>query len=76
MTIETAATSSAWTAAEALIREYASQLGVSLEFQHFDDEIRNLAREYGPPKGVLLLARDRDGYVGCGGLRRFSERRV
>lgn len=73
MTIETAATPSSWTAAEALIREYASRLGVSLEFQHFDDEIRNLAREYGPPKGVLLLARDRDGYVGCGGLRRLSE---
>jgi GNAT superfamily N-acetyltransferase len=73
VTIEPAATPAAWAAAETLIREYAAQLGISLEFQHFDDEIRNLTREYGPPRGVLLLARDEDGYAGCGGLRRFSD---
>ncbi len=73
VTIERAATPAAWAAAETLIREYAAQLGVSLEFQHFDDEVRNLTREYGPPRGVLLLARDEDGDAGCGGLRRFSD---
>ena len=73
MTLERASTPHAWAAAEALIREYAASLGISLAFQRFDDEIRNLSAEYGSPAGVLLLARDRDNYVGCGGLRRFSE---
>jgi GNAT superfamily N-acetyltransferase len=73
VTIERASTAAAWAAAEALIREYAASLGVSLAFQHFEDEVANLARQYGPPDGVLLLARDSDGYVGCGALRRFSQ---
>ena len=73
MTIERAATTDTWAAAETLIREYAASLDVSLEFQRFDDEIRNLPSEYGPPTGVLLLARDQDGYVGCGAVRRFSD---
>jgi len=73
MTIERAATPEAWVGAEALIREYATSLGISLEFQHFDDEIRNLSGDYGPPDGALLVARDSDEYVGCGALRRFSD---
>lgn len=73
MTLERAATAEAWTAAETLIREYAASLGISLEFQSFDDEIANLPHEYGESHGVFLLARDLSGYAGCGGLRRFSE---
>ena len=72
MDIVRAATPETWSAGERLIREYAGSLGVSLEFQHFADEIGNLAGEYGAPHGVLLLARDDDGYIGCGGIRRFS----
>ena len=73
VTIERAATSDEWAAAEMLIREYALSLGISLEFQHFEEEIGNLADEYGRPHGVLLIARDRNGYAGCGGVRRFSD---
>lgn len=72
MTVGRATTAEAWAAAEALIREYATSLGISLEFQQFDDEVENLAREYGPPHGMMLLARDQDGYIGCGGWRRLS----
>jgi ribosomal protein S18 acetylase RimI-like enzyme len=72
MTIERATTAGAWAAAQVLIREYAASLGVSLTFQDFDDEIANLPREYGPPHGAMLLAREEDGYVACGALRRFS----
>jgi GNAT superfamily N-acetyltransferase len=73
VTIEPAASGEMWAAAKALVREYAASLGVSLEFQHFEDEVRNLASEYGPPGGVMLLACDSGGYVGCVALRRFSE---
>jgi len=72
MTIEPASTAEAWVEAEKLIREYAASLGVSLDFQQFDDEIANLPRDYGAPDGMMLLARHRDTYVGCGALRRFS----
>ena len=62
-----------WATARRLIEAYAASLHVDLSFQNFDDEISNLAREYGPPGGALLLA-ERDGAtIGCAGLRRFSE---
>ncbi|HEY2432097.1 MAG TPA: GNAT family N-acetyltransferase [Vicinamibacterales bacterium] len=73
MTIERAASHDAWAAAELLIREYAASLGVSLEFQHFDDEITHLAREYGPPHGLMLLARGDGDDLGCGALRGLSD---
>jgi ribosomal protein S18 acetylase RimI-like enzyme len=73
VTIEPARTGEAWAAAETLIREYAASLGVSLEFQQFDEEIANLSREYGPPHGVMLLAREAGDYIACGALRRFSD---
>ena len=56
-----------------LIREYAMSLGISLEFQRFDEEIQNLPREYGPPAGAFLLARENGEVLGGGGLRRFSD---
>ncbi len=72
MTIERAGPET-WASAEKLIREYAASLGISLEFQQFDDEIAHLSREYGPPDGVMLLARDRGADLACGALRRLPE---
>ena len=52
-----------------LFREYADALGVSLDFQGFDEELATLPGAYAPPHGILLLARrDRD-VAGCVGLR-------
>ena len=62
-----------WATARRLIEAYAASLHVDLSFQNFDDEISDLAREYGPPGGALLLA-ERDGAtIGCVGLHKFSE---
>jgi ribosomal protein S18 acetylase RimI-like enzyme len=56
-------------AARALIREYQASLGIDLEFQHFSDEVARLGEIYGPPGGVLLLARIGGVAVGCVGVR-------
>jgi GNAT superfamily N-acetyltransferase len=65
---------SLWDVARRLVDEYAASLQIDLSFQNFAQEVRHLETEYGPPHGHFLLAR-RDGtFVGCGGLRRFSER--
>jgi carbonic anhydrase len=62
-----------WREAGRLLREYAASLEVTLEFQDFDEELRHLPDEYGPPGGCFFLA-DQDGaFVGCGALRRFSD---
>jgi len=56
-----------------LFRGYAASLPVDLDYQDFDDELAALPGKYAPPKGVLLLARDADGALGCVGLRALAE---
>jgi putative acetyltransferase len=61
-----------WDAARVLVREYAASLGISLDFQNFDDELKQFESEYAPPTGTFLLARNEVDFLGCGALRRFS----
>ena len=57
-----------------LFIEYASTLGVSLDFQDFAAEVSTLPGDYRPPSGRLLLAYRGNQPAGCIGLRRFSDR--
>jgi GNAT superfamily N-acetyltransferase len=53
----------------ALLRAYASSLPISLDFQHFEDELASLPGDYAPPRGALLVARSGNAVVGCVALR-------
>lgn len=55
-----------------LLLEYAASLPFALDFQDFDREVAELAGEYGPPFGTLLVVRDGDRMVGCVALRPFE----
>jgi ribosomal protein S18 acetylase RimI-like enzyme len=57
-----------------LFREYADSLGVDLEYQGFEEELRGLPGDYAPPSGMLLLARDADTPAGCVAVRRIDDR--
>ena len=59
------------TAIVALLREYEASLGISLCFQDFETEVASLPGAYGPPRGQLLLLRDRttNDLVGCVAVR-------
>ena len=61
-----------WETARELVREYAASLNVSLDFQNFDEELKHFEKEYAPPSGTFLLARNEGEFLGCGALRRFS----
>ena len=63
---------SLWEVARVLVREYAASLGVSLDFQNFDDELQHFETKYARPDGAFLLARSGAEFLGCGALRRFS----
>jgi putative acetyltransferase len=63
---------SLWEVARVLVREYAASLGVSLDFQNFDDELLHFETKYAPPDGTFLLARNAGEFLACGALRRFS----
>jgi GNAT superfamily N-acetyltransferase len=62
-----------WLAARGLVREYAVSLDFDLCFQDFAHELETLSTEYGPPGGHFVLASWSGAFVGCGGLRRFTD---
>lgn len=55
-----------------LFEEYATSLGISLDFQHFDKELATLPGDYAPPGGRLLLALSEGQVAGCVALRPLS----
>lgn len=56
-----------------LFKEYASQIGIGLEFQNFEEEVRNLERQYARPQGVIYLIFDLKGAaIGCFGIRKLE----
>jgi carbonic anhydrase len=67
-----------WQQARLLIEQYAATLDLDLSFQNLAHELEHLAIDYAPPTGSFLLAEDlaaAEGgvYLGCVGLRQFSE---
>jgi ribosomal protein S18 acetylase RimI-like enzyme len=57
-----------------LFRAYAGSLSVDLAYQNFAAELAGLPGDYAPPRGALLLARDRAGQaLGCVALRPMAE---
>lgn len=59
--------------ARSLFEEYQRDLGISLCFQGFDEELATLPGAYAPPSGRLLLAFASDGPAGCVALRKIEE---
>ena len=59
--------------AHALFEEYAASLGISLDFQGFDDELAGLPGAYAPPHGCLLIVLCQERVAGCVALRRIRD---
>ena len=60
--------------ARTLFKEYEAGLGISLCFQYFDHELKNLPGDYAPPDGRLLLVSDNDQIAGCICMRKLGDR--
>lgn len=55
--------------AATLFLEYATALGIDLEFQGFTAELAQLPGAYAPPGGALFIARVDGALAGCCALR-------
>jgi putative acetyltransferase len=71
--IREAITGAEYALGRVLFEEYAAAIEVDLCFQNFSAELESLPVMYGPPSGVLLIARDADITAGCIGVRRFED---
>lgn len=58
--------------AREVFREYASELGVDLCFQGFEEELQSLPGDYRGPKGGLWLALVDGELAGCCALRQID----
>ena len=62
-----------WRQARQLVEEYAASLNLDLSFQNFAHEMEHLTSEYAAPAGALLLAEEKGAFLGCIGVRQFSD---
>jgi ribosomal protein S18 acetylase RimI-like enzyme len=69
-----AGSASEYATGRSMIEEYAQSLAIDLCFEKLDSELNQLPVIYGPPTGCLLLARLDEDLIGCGGLRRISDK--
>lgn len=56
-----------------LFQEYANSLNISLDFQHFDEELKIISKMYGSHDGQLIVVYDADVPVACAALRKIGE---
>lgn len=61
-------------AVKALFEEYSKELNENLCFQHFDEELENPLKKYGPPSGCLLLAFWNHEPAGCVAIQPLEEK--
>jgi len=73
MRIVEATTEAEFSAAKALVEEYAASLEVDLSFQGFREELDQFPRGYSSPDGALLLAYEGKTPAGVIALRRHSD---
>ncbi|XVJ67122.1 MAG: GNAT family N-acetyltransferase [Lacibacter sp.] len=59
-----------------LFREYETELNEDLCFQSFEAELKNPLQKYGPPHGVLYIARWKNDVAGCIALMPLAEKGV
>lgn len=61
-------------AAVELFRRYELEIDVDLCFQNFEEELKNIDKQYSRPDGILFLAKaNNEKPIGCGGLRRWED---
>lgn len=59
-----------------LFAAYEQHIGVDLSYQGFPNEVVTLPGRYAPPRGQLLIARNRDSRaIGCVALRPMDDER-
>jgi putative acetyltransferase len=55
-----------------LFQEYANSLNISLDFQHFDEELKIISQMYGPSEGTLIIAYANNEPIACAALRKID----
>ncbi|MGG0178385.1 GNAT family N-acetyltransferase [Gottfriedia acidiceleris] len=56
-----------------LFIEYAESLDINLEFQNFEEELKNIPGKYESPEGCILVAMHEGQPAGCVALRKIDK---
>ncbi|MEY3920712.1 MAG: hypothetical protein RL634_473 [Bacteroidota bacterium] len=70
---KTAVDSQHFNDAKHLFKEYALSLDISLDFQHFNEELDIVESMYGAPTGILYIVYYQEKAVACAALRKIGE---
>ena len=62
-----------YAATPSLFKEYAAVLNINLDFQHFDEELKNLKKMYALPHGGIVLAGNEAKMAGCVGIKNITQ---
>lgn len=68
-----AETDNDYAAAAFLFKEYAASININLDFQHFENELRDLRKMYAAPLGGIILAKYGKEIIGCVAIRKINE---
>lgn len=58
--------------AKKLMKAYATDIGVDLTFQDFENELKNVSTLYANPEGAFIIAYHNSNPVGCFGIKKID----
>ena len=62
-----------FSAGENLFNEYSKSIKIDLSFQNFENDLKEISKQYNKPEGGIVLIKHNLEFIGCAGIRKFKD---